>query len=554
MIRAVEHVQHTGDSVHKTSILYGVPEQTLRDRIKDHVSIDAKVGRKTVLTQDEEHALVEHIEVMGKIGYGYNKSEISHMASDIARKFGRKDKGEKMSNDWIYGFLGRWKNRLSSLKPRSLSSTRAYNTTQEVVASYYDQLKITLEKNNMMDKPHRIFNLDETGLNPEHRPHSVVAGKNSKPQALTSPRGSTTTVIACGNAIGNSLPPYFIFKGKRLMPELLKGCLPGTDAAMTDSGWSNGQVLQKYLETFFLKYVPTAVHDPVLLMYDGHASHVTLPIIQWARDHNIILFVLPPHTSHVLQPLDVSCFGPFKAVYYQECSVWMRENFGKVINRFNICELACKAYSKTMTSSNIVAGFRKTGISPFNPAVIPEDIFMPSVAFAVSEKGDVSNSSRAGGEQMVVEFLQKRLQERTKDTESTSARKKVKLGGRAITDDTVVLEIETNKSQPSARGDQMSVQLEQPQPSTSGKQSTITSRDSVVEVASSENTDDEDDDPSSNCCICGKRQPPSMKNLHYISFVNWAQCEQCNHWCHLRFCCDERAIRRHDTFLCPHCK
>ena len=49
---------------------------------------------------------------------------------------------------------------------------------------------------------------------------------------------------------------------------------------------------------------------PILLIYDGHGSHTTLDWITLARANNIILYCLPPHTTHWLQPLDVGCFGP----------------------------------------------------------------------------------------------------------------------------------------------------------------------------------------------------------------------------------------------------
>lgn len=60
--------------------------------------------------------------------------------------------------------------------------------------------------------------------------------------------------------------------------------------------------------------------DYILLIYDGHED-----IAESAKEHNIILFVLPAHISHVLQPLDVWYFGPFKATYYSECSIWLGE-------------------------------------------------------------------------------------------------------------------------------------------------------------------------------------------------------------------------------------
>lgn len=65
-----------------------------------------------------------------------------------------------------------------------------------------------------------------------------------------------------------------------------------------------------------LKYVNRPNReDPILLLYDGHKSHVSLFITDWAKKNNVILFILPPHTSDLLQPINVGIFGPFKTLY-----------------------------------------------------------------------------------------------------------------------------------------------------------------------------------------------------------------------------------------------
>ena len=64
---------------------------------------------------------------------------------------------------------------MSSVKPRKLDSVRARSSTPEKVAKYYEKLEAVLSLNNLHDKPQHIYNLNETGLQPEHRPPNVVA-------------------------------------------------------------------------------------------------------------------------------------------------------------------------------------------------------------------------------------------------------------------------------------------------------------------------------------------------------------------------------------------
>ena len=96
----------------------------------------------------------------------------------------------------------------------------------------------------------------------------------------------------------------------------------------------------------------------MLLVYDGHASHVGPAIIQWAKEHHMILMVLPPHTSHLTQPLDVSVFAPFRRMYNQLVQTKRREEPLTNINKYNIGELICKAYQLAMTPNNLSNGFR----------------------------------------------------------------------------------------------------------------------------------------------------------------------------------------------------
>ena len=253
---------------------------------------------------------------MAQLGYGYSNIQLQHLSGELAFDMGRRKENKPLSNNWLYGFLRRWNDRLSTLNPRKLESNRAKCATPEAVSLYFENLQDIISKYNLNNKPQCIYNLDETGLQPEHRPPNVIAPPNSKPQAIVSPRSTTTTLIGCVNALGNALPPFFIFKGKRYNPDLMKGASTGARGVMSESGWSNGDIFQQYLQDHFLPHVKGQTQDePVLLIYDGHASHISSKLIEWAKGNNIILFVLPAHTSHLLQPLDVAIFGPFKSYY-----------------------------------------------------------------------------------------------------------------------------------------------------------------------------------------------------------------------------------------------
>jgi len=311
---------------------------------------------------------------MARYGYGYTRLNLRILATDTALYLKKKNvTSDKLLGDkWLTCFMKR-NPSLKVKKPRALNILRAKSVTREAVGAYFGELENIMNKYDLLDKPQCIYNIDESGLTPEHVPRSVIGPVNEITPAITSPRGPTTTVIAGCSAIGQSVPPMFVFKGKRATPELMKGALPGSGIHMSDSGWSNSVIFEDYLKNHFIKYVPQG-NSYILVLYDGHTSHVSKPLIEWAQSQRIMLFVLPPHTSHVLQPLDVGVFGSFKTSYYALCQDFMRRNPGEVITRYTTCEIASKAYAKSLTLTNIISSFKKTGVFPFNPGQYPRKL------------------------------------------------------------------------------------------------------------------------------------------------------------------------------------
>src|SRR5438270_11658475 len=90
---------------------------------------------------------------------------------------------------------------------------------------------------------------------------------------------------------------------------------------------------------------------------DGHDSHISAQFIQYCLEHNIVLFLLPLHSSHLLQPLDVSVFGPLK----QAMSSLLSQFYTTEISRMQKAEWLeqyMKARSITITSNNINGSWR----------------------------------------------------------------------------------------------------------------------------------------------------------------------------------------------------
>ena len=87
---------------------------------------------------------------------------------------------------------------------------------------------------------------------------------------------------------------------------------------VSDSGWSKSQIFLEYSKHYLKLYVP-GQNAKMLLLLNGYRSHVSLPYIEWAQDNNITIHVLPAHTFHFLQPMDVGIYGPLQNIYASPC-------------------------------------------------------------------------------------------------------------------------------------------------------------------------------------------------------------------------------------------
>ena len=182
-------------------------------------------------------------------------------------------------------------------------------------------------------------------------------------------------MLACANAAGSVIPPMVIFEGQKFNPEWSNDEVPDTLYGMSEKGWTDQEMFFFWMTELFVKHIPPA--RPVLLLVDGHSSHYEPDTIRAAAEQGVIVFCLPPHCTHIAQPLDVSFFRPLKVYWSEACHTFMQENPGSVITKYQFSTLFSKAWYKAIQPQNLIAGFKKCGIYPYNPEAIKAPITTP---------------------------------------------------------------------------------------------------------------------------------------------------------------------------------
>ena len=372
MMAAMVSVCRDGLSRNRAAQLHGVPRSTLNDRLSGRVMHGDKPGPKPYLTADEESELSVHLVTVSKMGLGKTRREVMGLVERYVKQKGSL-KCSAISDGWWKRFM----ERNPTLRLRAGDSTagvRMDAINAENMKEYFDLLKSIYAKHDLESHPEAIYNMDETGVPLEPRPPKVVAKKGQKKVSYrTSGQKSQITVVGCGSATGQVMPPFIIFAAKQLNPLWTRDEVVGTRYAVSDKGWIDQELFYYWLKEHF---VTNAISQrPLLLLLDGHSSHFEPRTIEFAKENKIIIFCLPPHTTHECQPLDRSLFGPLKRHWQQACHKFYQENPGMVISKLNFCSVFRNAWSSAVTPATISAGFRTAGVYPFNAAAIhiPED-------------------------------------------------------------------------------------------------------------------------------------------------------------------------------------
>lgn len=189
-----------------------------------------------------------------------------------------------------------------------------------------------MERFNVRD-PRRIFSLDESEVSFKNMAgwslRKCIGRIDNNLQCRvvqTQGKLEQVTIMCVLNAAGESFKPVVVFPGKQ--PLFRRVCarygnvleyLPPCYVFQTDPPGVNSAIFFDWGTSFVTETANVRKGgNKILLFLDGFGGHVPYHMLQNLRDNDIVVLRLPVHTSHVLQPLDVSVFGPFKSFIQKE--------------------------------------------------------------------------------------------------------------------------------------------------------------------------------------------------------------------------------------------
>jgi hypothetical protein len=188
------------------------------------------------------------------------------------------------------------------------------------------------------------------------------------------------TLLVCISAAGIAVPPTLIYKGasNELQDIWVDDVEEGDEAyfGVSTNGWSSNAFGLAWLEKVFDPETrKKGKRNYRLLIVDGHSSHVNLAFLEACKRLRIVILILPPHSTHRLQPLDVGLFLPLSQYYGKELDLIMHKSDGITsLSKRNFWKVFKKAWDQAFTKKNITYAFAKTGIYLQNPRLIMAQI------------------------------------------------------------------------------------------------------------------------------------------------------------------------------------
>lgn len=263
--------------------------------------------------------------------------------------------------------------RLKGIRKRRtkvLDISRKYAQDPKMIHDWFVKYDKDVKEGGFDKEPGRVWNFDESGFRVGmSRGYTVYIPEEAPPIHVDCPANRTEVTIVEGiSANGRYLPPYIIVQGKYHLKDWYNSRQDGSEVIeVSDTEYTNKDIGVEWLKHFIQHAGLEVGGKPTMLLMDGHCSHNSDPFKALAHDYNIWLYEFPSHMTHIMQPLDVTVFQPYKHWH------------GKAVNR--AAEGGQMTYTipdflrdlpeireKTFRSSTITSGFENSGLIPPNEA------------------------------------------------------------------------------------------------------------------------------------------------------------------------------------------
>ena len=351
----------------KVGELWDVPPST----IQRHVTKKMKPrGGQPVFTKQQEDMFAKHLlrcaDALWPVSTAQLKDYIQRFCVHYRVRAVRFKNG-RPGKDWVAGFLSRHP-QLKVRRAAAISAAKAWGTSPAKLKEYFERLRPLLATDgDEYCSPECVLNYDETAITDDAGNPKVITRRSSKsPRAVLNNNKTSRSVMFAVTADGECLPPYVCTKTKFKEDELDGFGPPFCYWDTSKSGWFNMCVFDNWFEAVVAPWALSHQGKHKVVIGDNLSSHLSPVSLKRAEELGVHFRLLPPNTTHFLQPLDVAFFGPLKRAWRDQLLTYKRIHLNKsLLKRHFAGEL--KKLVATIKQDTIISGFKATGLVPFDP-------------------------------------------------------------------------------------------------------------------------------------------------------------------------------------------
>lgn len=363
--KAIEQAVATGNTKAAAED-WDVPYSTLRNRLKGIVpKYKAQTHRQRLSPLQEEH-LASWIISQRDLGFDPTPGQLREFAQRIVAVSGD---DRPIGQNWVTGFLGR-NPKVETAKTRPIDSNQLEGGLTEELEDFFEKLA-SPEIRNI--PPQHRYNMDGTDLMEKREGNGLVLGRPDDDLVLQKVSGSRTwgSVVETINAMGFSLPPLIIFQGAFIkyhwFPENIEE-YKDWHVAVSENGWTSDEIGLQWLKNIFIPLTKPAEPQLRLLILDPHESYTTIDFMWECYNNDIRVLYLPEHSSHLLQPLDLTIFPALKKAYRKKVKQLVKTTDDSALSKARFLKSYSKIRKQVMKPETIREGWELSGMWPISMA------------------------------------------------------------------------------------------------------------------------------------------------------------------------------------------
>jgi DDE superfamily endonuclease len=252
-------------------------------------------------------------------------------------------------------------------KPIELTRKMAHDPV--LIADWFSRFNALREEFGVIKDD--IWNFDETGFRiGVGRAQWIITASTSK-RAYLATDGTRTlvTAVEAVSAGGAVIEEMLILPGKNHLERWYKDLGDDVLVGVSDTGYTNDELSYQYIQHFHRQSKKTQVGAHRILLCDGYGSHITREVLEFCEKKLIHMFCLPPHTSHILQPLDVVLFQQYKHFHGKAIDYATRTGCGD-FSKVEFLAAIDSIRKQTFKRNSILSSFRECGLVPYMPSIV----------------------------------------------------------------------------------------------------------------------------------------------------------------------------------------